>query len=365
MPFTKSLVGAVLIGGTLALGLGLAPAAEAGPPPPSAVTTAAQPSGGNDEVNASYTRRFTVTNLGSKRLQLLSVDGVRGEDSHSPIGTIVLPGQSTAFEVTWFLLDPHENKATFAVLASNGARIGTATATMKIYDEWMAPKAHSSATITGGGTALAGNYGITFLDAPGTTVDLPDTDPVAQGAALSSLCANSAVRCSFTATQPPEKILGPRQVVGKPVNNLTSRDQETTIGGTDTVQVSHSVEISASATATVLKAVELTVTATYGYSWAVSHEFSQSTTITIAPMTRAWLEAQEPVIRTTGDFTITAGNTTWTIRGVQFLTPDPDPTRHGEQFIRDQQLSDQGDGLGPVTTHKVGDARPAQIAATP
>lgn len=31
---------------------------------------------------------------------------------------------------------------------------------------------------------------------------------VAQGAALSSLCANSAVRCSFTATQPPEKILG-------------------------------------------------------------------------------------------------------------------------------------------------------------
>ena len=81
-------------------------------------------------------------------------------------------------------------------------------------------------------------------------------------------------------------------------------------------------------------------------------------------MTRAWLEAQEPVIRTTGDFTITAGNTTWTIRGVQFLTPDPDPTRHGEQFIREQQLSDQGDGVGPVTTYKVGNAGAAPIAAT-
>lgn len=149
------------------------------------------------------------------------------------------------------------------------------------------------------------------------------------------------MRCSFTATQPPEKILGPRHVVGKPVNNLTSRDQETTIGGTDTVEISHSVEISASATVTVLEAVELNVTATYGHSWSVSHEFTQSTSITIAPMTRAWLEAQEPVIRTTGNFTITAGNTTWTIRGVQFLTPDPDPKRHGEQFIRDQKLSDQ------------------------
>src|SRR6185437_1444312 len=99
MPFTKSLVGAVLVGGTLAVAIGVAPAAEASPPPPSAVTMAAQPSAGDDEVNASYTRRFTVTNIGSKRLELVSVDGVRGEDSHSPIGTIVLPGQSTAFEV--------------------------------------------------------------------------------------------------------------------------------------------------------------------------------------------------------------------------------------------------------------------------
>jgi hypothetical protein len=362
MPFTKSLVGAVLIGGTLALAL--APAAEATPPPPSSVTTAAQPHAGDDEVHASYTRRFTVTNLSSKRLQLLSVDGVRAEDSHSPIGTIVLSGQSTAFEVTWLFLDPHENKATFAVLDSNGARTGTATATMRIYDEWLAPKSRSSATVTGGGTALANGYQITFLDAPGTTVDLPNTDPVAQGAALSSLCANSAVRCSFTATQPPEKILGPRHVVGKPVNNLTSRDQETTIGGTDTVEMSHSVEISASATVKVLEAVELNITATYGFGLSVSHEFTQSTSITIAPMTRAWLEAQEPVIRTTGDFTITAGNTTWTIRGVQFLTPDPDDTRHGEQFIRDQRLSDQGDGVGPVTTYKVSDAGVAQIAAT-
>ena len=73
MPFAKSLVGAVLIGGTLALAL--APAAEATPPPPSSVTTAAQPHAGDDEVHASYTRRFTVTNLSSKRLQLLSVDG--------------------------------------------------------------------------------------------------------------------------------------------------------------------------------------------------------------------------------------------------------------------------------------------------
>jgi hypothetical protein len=88
-------------------------------------------------------------------------------------------------------------------------------------------------------------------------------------------------------------------------------------------------------------------------------------TITVAPMTRAWLEVQEWMIRTTGDFTITAGNTTWTIRGVQFLTPDPKPNKPHELNIEEQNLSDQGDGVGPVTTYKVTDAGNPRMAPTP
>lgn len=351
MSLTSALVGATLIGAVLA------PAADATAAPPllrsSTVATTARTGEGTGDMHASYTRRFTVSNLGSRRLQLVNVHGVRGEDSHSPIGTVVQPGRSTAFEVTWDFLQWHEITAFFSVLDAHGAHTGTASATMVVDGGMVGPVPRSQATITGGGAALADGFQITVLDAPGTTVDLPNTDPAAQSAALSSLCTSSAVRCGFTATRPPEEVLGPRQVVGKPVNNLTSREQVTTIGGSDIVEMSHSVEISASATATVLKVVELTVTATYGHSWAVSHEFSQSVDITIAPMTRAWLEAEEPVLRTTGDFTITAGNTTWTVRGVQFLTPDPGPERHGELFIREQALSDDGDGTGPVTLRRV------------
>jgi hypothetical protein len=354
MPFTSALVGFTLIGAVLA------PAAEATPNPPSTVSVAAQAADGPGEVHANYTRRFTVSNLSSKKLELFNIHGVQGEDSHPRFGTVVLPGQSMAFEVTWNFLQFHDNRAFFNVFDANGAHLGTATADMAVDGEMIGPIPRSAGTIPGG-SALADGYQITYLDAPGTTIDLPNTNPVAQGAALSSLCASSAVRCAFTATRTPEQIMGPRHVVGKPVNNLTSRKQSTTIGDVDVVEMSTSVEISAAATVSVLDAVELTVTGTYGQSWAVSHEFSQFVDITMAPHSRAWLEAEEPVIRTTGDFTITAGNTTWTIRGVQFLTPDTDVQRNGELWIREQMLSANGDGTGQMTTRKIGDPAPTAL----
>jgi hypothetical protein len=368
MPLTSALVSAALIGATLM------PGAEAAPNALNAVAaTAVTADGGSDgdEVHATYTRRFTVTNMSSKRLELLSIEGASHEDGHSAIGTVVAPAQSTAFEVTWLYLQRHEIRATFGMLDANGARTGTATATMTLASEWVGPVPSSSATVTGGGTALADRYQITVLDAPGTVINLPDTDPVAQGATLSALCANSsAVRCSFAATGKPELVLGPKQVVGTPVNNTTAREQSTSLGGTDTVTTSHSVEISASATATVMKLVELTLSTTYGYSSSVTHEFTQTVDVTVAPKTRAWLEAQEPMIRTTGDFTITAGNTTWTVRGVQFLTPDTTTDaggkyRPGELWIRDQPLSDSGQPTGPVTTRKIDAAQVASLIPVP
>ena len=363
MPFINALVGATLIGAALAPAAeaGLAPAAEAARAPAAVVLATAESTDDDGEMHATYTRRFTLSNLGSKSLKLLSVDGVSNEDGHSPVGTVVAPMQSTAFEVTWLYLQRHENRATFAVLDAAGNQTGTVAATMTLASEFVGPVASSSATVTGGGTVLANKYQITVLDDPGTVIDLPDTDPVAQGAALSSLCTSSAVKCDFTPSRAPEKAMGPVHVVGSPVNNTTNWEHSTTLGGTDTVTTSHSVEISASVTATVLDMVELSVSAAYGYTWERSHDFSQFIDVTIPPLTRAWVEAQEPVIRTTGDFTITAGNTTWKIRGVQFLTPDTDSTRHGEKWIRFRELSDDGKATGPVMSRQVLDDEPVVL----
>lgn len=355
MPLINALVGVALIGAAMA------PAAEAGAAPttesvrpPAAVAMAADEAT-DGEVHASYTRRFTVTNLGSKPLKLLSVDGVSHEDGHSPIGTVVEPMQSTAFEVTWLYLQRHELHAAFAVLDGSGTQTGTVDTTMTLTSEFVGPVASSQASATGGSSVLAQKYQITVLDAPGTVIDVPATDPVAQGEALSSLCSSSAAQCRFTPTGAPEKVLGPVQVVGKPVNNTSTKKQVTTLGGADTVTTSHSVEISATATATVLDIVEASITAAYGYTVERTHEFSQFLEVTIPPLHRAWVEAEEPVLRTTGDFTITAGNTTWTLRGVQFLTPDPDPKRSGELWIRTRALTPDGQETGPVTSRQIVD----------
>ena len=65
MPVTSALVGLALVGAILI------PGVEAASAPPNAVATAAVAADGGsdgDEVHATYTRRFTVTNMSSKSL---------------------------------------------------------------------------------------------------------------------------------------------------------------------------------------------------------------------------------------------------------------------------------------------------------
>ena len=126
MSRARALVGAVrMIGGTGHLGPGSGGAAA--PPPPSALTTAAQPHAGDDfEVHASTPAVHRPQTSAASALQLLGRRrGQAGDEAHSPIRhDHCCPRQSTAFEVTWLSLDPHENKATFAVLTTHpgGAR---------------------------------------------------------------------------------------------------------------------------------------------------------------------------------------------------------------------------------------------------
>lgn len=61
----------------------------------------------------------------------------------------------------------------------------------------------------------------------------------------------------------------------------------------------------------------------YGHKWTTEHKFSEEEELDIDPGHIGWVTDEAPIIRDTGDYTLQLGNTTWTLRGVYFDSPDP------------------------------------------
>jgi hypothetical protein len=70
--------------------------------------------------------------------------------------------------------------------------------------------------------------------------------------------------------------------------------------------------------------VNVSISATYGHTWTTSHEFDESMTATVPPKTKVRLDDAPQMLRDTGNFTITLGNTTIHVTDVYFDSPDPD-----------------------------------------
>ena len=70
--------------------------------------------------------------------------------------------------------------------------------------------------------------------------------------------------------------------------------------------------------------MNVSISAIYGYTWTTSHEFDESMTATVPPKTKVWLDDAPQMLRDTGNFTITLGNTTIHVTHVYFDSPDPD-----------------------------------------
>jgi hypothetical protein len=60
----------------------------------------------------------------------------------------------------------------------------------------------------------------------------------------------------------------------------------------------------------------------YEHEWTHEHEFSQDFDADVPAHTTLWFCHEAAVIRDTGDFTATLGNTTWHLTGVSFDSPD-------------------------------------------
>jgi hypothetical protein len=161
------------------------------------------------------------------------------------------------------------------------------------------------------------NRPIALLDSPGTVEDLYGNDKQRQAEALKQLCDTGLGHCTFTPTK-EEHVLGAPHFVGEAVDNPKENKESTTIKSADMVSVSDSLGVAVEA------GVEGIVKAavSYEHEWTHEHEFDQEIETEVPAHTTLWYCHEAPVIRDTGDFTATLGNTTWHLIGVYFETPD-------------------------------------------
>ena len=87
--------------------------------------------------------------------------------------------------------------------------------------------------------------------------------------------------------------------------------------------------------------INLSISTTYHHVWTTSHEFDESMTATVPPKTKVWLDDAPPMLRDTGNFTITPGQ--HHDQPHRRLLRQPNPNGNGNWTLMSQSI----DG-GPI-----------------
>ena len=163
---------------------------------------------------------------------------------------------------------------------------------------------------------------ITYVDPPGTVHNLSADQGQAQAAALSQLCADgNAATCQFTVTSEVQLDSPVHQVGDAVINNtnatLVLPSQQ------EVVRVSSSNGIDIASGTRLAGIIVNAISKCCGHSWTTERPFDYGLPTKCPAHNKCWLEASEPIIRDSGAFTMTLGNTTWNLRGVFFDSPNP------------------------------------------
>jgi len=292
--------------------------------PPMLVATASFPSVAN-----AATRGFKVYNLSSYAIKFLGVSGA-DFDGTPPVGSILQPGAPYQdFEETYKFGQTTTGVAKYAVLDANGNPTGTNFfATMQIYNvNTTYAAAGTSATEGQPPIYLQGSTnGVdtnTLLDPAGTVHNIPAGQGQAQAAVLNQFCVDgNSATCDFTVTS-EKHFEGAQHFITSYANHDKNITNDYTYNQGDEVGSSNSVEVAVKAGGKLFKIVDAEISVTYNHTWTETHSFSTSVTVHCPPVSLCSIYGIAPMLRDTGNFKLTLGNTTWNLPDVYFDSPEP------------------------------------------
>jgi hypothetical protein len=285
---------------------------------------------GQAGVASAASRGFRIYNLSSHPLKLVYAtaqgsgcdgDGAGCWEGRPPLGAVLKPGEAPQH---WELKYGFGGYHYHALLRFDV--VGTQDEVAVELDTYTTEN-DSSCRGSSDVKCAAGGLKVAVLDPPGTAHDIGPEDAQQQADILRELCtASDVATCKFDPTD-EKKLLGPMHLVGDPVNNCTDGMVDDRVTRSDTVGQSDSVGVETTVTGEggfIFEKASIAVTAKYGHEWTKTHTFSQDLLLHVKPGDLAWVTSAPPIYRDYGDFTLTLGNTTWTLRHVYFDTPIPD-----------------------------------------
>lgn len=176
----------------------------------------------------------------------------------------------------------------------------------------------------------------TMLDPAHTNITIPASNAPAQAAVLQDVCTKeSGATCEFTplerdpTTHPSEPVSDPVINCSKTQKVRVTEKAEHTVGTTNSVEAGGSVEVESNF---FIGKVKASVEFKYGHEWLDEYKYGKDIEVEIEPHQVAWVEHSAPVIRFTGDFKLTIGNTSFTLTGAYF--DNPDKGRTGKFYVR-------------------------------
>lgn len=303
-----------------------------------------------DEMRAEATRGFDVTNLSGNTLRLNGYSGQAGSDELPAIGSVVPSGGTIRFEISWLWARTHDVTATFDVVDPTGRDAGTYQLTMRVHSLPFWTEQSSWAMHGSAGAVWGEGQDQYYGDRQGTVIDLPAGQGQAQADVLNRICTAGKASCTFAPTSRDSQAWTGRQQIGQAWGNERTTPYTKEFTASKEVALSQNLEVGVSAKLAIGKIFEAAVNSTYSTGATTTEIYTDKTTLTVEPGTMTWPVGDFPVIRDTGDFTVTLGNTTWILRGVTFTHPDP--TRHATIVWREAPI-----GSEPVgAMHRMADA---------
>ena len=287
---------------------------------------------------SAATRGFHVYNFSSYELKLTKVtktefgrpapDCDDCVESAPVVGSVLKPGEPYQdWEVVWNVSSNDKGARAEYDVMDDRVKVGTMNLSMDV--DTYANDSYCQITI---GTCKAEGQTITVLDPAGTKHEIGPNKAAEQFHALKDLCSESNLAtCTFTPTKrspgPAEPTLrAPKHIVGHAVANCTEDPQRSKRTFEDNYVQTNSVEVAVGASFEINFAIGKaggSIKTTYGHEWTTEHKFSEEESLDVRPGDLAWVTDEAPIIRDTGDYELKLGNTTWTLRGVYFDSPDP------------------------------------------
>jgi hypothetical protein len=324
--FTKKFAAA--LGPVALVGAVMAPTAAASTPASAHAPAArVQAKAARAHAKVGVSQGFLIHNYTGQPLTLDNITGSGNFEGRPADGSVFNTGTVHDIEVQYWFAEEQVDEAHYHF--ANGA---TATVLMEVNG---VNQPSVMGCDTDYGVCTYDGKNVYLLDPPGTVNNYGPDEKQAQADWLNQLCETQLASCTFTPTS-EDHILGDEQNAGDGTTNTTDKiESDMTISAEDDRGESDSVGVDV--TGGVEHLVVAEVTAKYEHTWDHEYKFTQTEHADVPPHTHVWYTHKAPMLRDTGDFTVTLGNTRWNLTGVYFDHPDLTPGHlQGQYYLHSE-----------------------------